>query len=273
MTQPPNASTLPLTISIVHHEGLAMLRDCLNSLAQFPPRVPYEVLVVDNASTDGAREMLAAEYPNIWVICRDRRHGFGDNHNRAMEQMKGKFLFLLNDDTLLTENAITSLLDCTERNPKAGVVGARLENPDGTLQLSCYRFPSPLRCIWENLLLTALFSRHRAFGDYRTFRHDIEQKVEFVSGAAMLVRREAFEQVGGFDERFFMYAEETDWQYRMQKAGWQTVFCPTARVVHFGGKSTEAMPERQFVEFNRSQISVHSSALWKGLVSSCSERQ
>ncbi len=243
-----------LTISIVHHDGLAMLRDCLKSLAQFPPSVPYEILVVDNASTDGARDMLAREFPQIQVICRMKRHGFGDNHNRAMERMRGKFFFMLNDDTLLTANAIDTLLNCAKRNLKAGVIGARLENPDGTLQLSCYKFPSPLRYVWENLLLTAAFPRSRVFGDYRAFGHDTEQTVDFLTGAAMLLRREAIEAVAGFDERFFLYAEETDWQYRMQKAGWETVFCPDARIIHFGGKSTESMPERQFVEFNRSQI-------------------
>ena len=252
-----------LTISIVHHDGLAMLRDCLKSLAQFPPGIPYEVLVVDNASTDGAREMLAQTYPHIRVICREQRHGFGDNHNRAIEAARGKFLLLLNDDTLLTENALDELLQCAERNPNAAVVGAYLANADGTLQPSCYKFPSPVRCIRENLLLTAAFPHSRIFGDYRAWRHDTEQEVDFVGGAAMLVRREAIAQVGGFNERFFMYAEETDWQYRMMRAGWQTVFCPTARIVHFGGRSTEAMPERQFVEFNRSQVLF--MRLWYGI--------
>ncbi len=258
MTQQPNDLTTrrpnDLTISIVHHDGLEMLRGCLNSLALFPPSVAYEVLVVDNASTDGAREMLAQEFSLVRVICRERRYGFGANHNRAMEQMRGKFLFLLNDDTLLTEDAIDELLRCAERNPKAAVVGARLENLDGTLQLSCYKFPSPIRYVWENLLLSAIFPRSRLFGDYRTLEARLEQKVDFVTGAAMLVRREAIENVGGFDERFFMYAEETDWQFRMHRAGWGTIFCPMSRIAHFGGKSTETMPERQFVEFNRSQV-------------------
>lgn len=259
---PDPQSQIPLSISIVHHDGLAMLRDCLKSLTQFPPGVPYEILVVDNASTDGAREMLAQEFSHVRVLCRERRHGFGDNHNRAIEAAQCKFLFLLNDDTLLTENAIDELLACMERNPKAAVVGARLENPDGTLQLSCYKFPSPMRCVWENLLLTAAFPQSRLFGDYRVWLHDAEQAVDFIGGAAMLVRREAIAQVGGFNERFFMYAEETDWQYRMNRAGGQTVFCPTAQIVHFGGRSTEAVPERQFVEFNRSQVLF--TRLWYG---------
>jgi GT2 family glycosyltransferase len=243
-----------LSISIVHHDGKAMLRDCLRSIKQNPPDATYEILVVDNASTDGAMEMLTEEFPEVQLIRRTRRHGFGDNHNQAMEQMRGKFLFLLNDDTLVLPNALNALLACATRHPNAGVVGARLQNADGSLQPSCYKFPSPVRAIWENLLLTAAFPESKWFGDYRCWAHNEERTVDFVSGAAFLVRREVIEQIGEMDTEFFMYAEETDWQKRMNRVGWTTVFCPDAHIVHFGGRSSEVMPERQFVEFHRSQL-------------------
>ena len=243
-----------LSISIVHHDGLKTLRDCLESLAAHPPRRPYEIVIVDNVSTDGAREMLAAEFPDVRVLCNESRKGFGENQNTGLQASRGRTILLLNDDTLVHPGALDALCDFMEARPKTGVAGARLLNADGSLQLSCYRFPSPLRCVWENLLLTAAFPNSPVFGDYRAWPHNAVREVDFVIGAALLVRREAVEQAGYFDLLFFMYSEETDWQKRIHQAGWTIDFCPDSVITHLGGQSSEGMKDRQFCEFNRSQI-------------------
>ena len=243
-----------VSISIVHHDGLQALRDCLESLAANPPSVPYEIIIVDNVSTDGAVKMLAAEFPDVRLLRNETRQGFGENQNTGLKASRGKYLFLLNDDTILFSGAIDRLCEFLDRHPKTAVVGPRLLNSDGSLQASCYKFPSPLRCVWENTLLTAALPNSSTFGDYRAWAHDSMRDVDFVSGAALLVRREAIEQAGYFDPLFFMYAEETDWQKRIRQAGWEVSFCPDAVITHLGGQSSEGIKDRQLCEFHRSQI-------------------
>lgn len=245
-------SSVKLSISIVHHDGLQTLRDCLASLYAAPPRPPFEVVLVDNCSTDGSVEMVRAEFPAVRLLLNEARHGFGANQNTAIRACRGEAILLLNDDTLVHPGALDALCAFLDAHPQTGCVGPRLVNPDGSLQLSCYRFPSPLRCLWENLLLTAAFPNHPVFGDYRAWPHDTARDVDYVIGAALLVRRKVIEEVGLFDPRFFMYAEETDWQRRMQQRGWKVSFCPDAVITHLGGQSSAAIKDRQFCEFNRS---------------------
>jgi GT2 family glycosyltransferase len=129
------------------------------------------------------------------------------------------------------------MLACMKQYPGAGVVGPRLLNGDGSVQRSCFKFPSPLRAWLENFWISAILPNTWAWGDWRRWAHDQERKVDFVSGAAMLVRREVFEETGGFDEEFFMYSEETDWQKRITANGWTVRFTPAAVVTHLGGAS------------------------------------
>jgi GT2 family glycosyltransferase len=243
-----------VSVSIVHHQGLEMLRDCLQSIFTETRDLDFEVIVVDNVSDDGAVEMIAADFPQVQVLKNTERHGFGHNQNTGIRACKGEYIFIYNDDTLLHKNALRILCDFLDQNPKVGLVGPRLVNADGSLQLSCYKFPGPSRYIWENLLLSAAFPDSTVFGDYRNWQHDAVREVDFVIGAAMLVRRAVVEQVGLFDERFFMYAEETDWQIRIKKAGWQIKLCPDSVVTHLGGQSSEGTKDRQFCEFNSSAV-------------------
>jgi len=154
-----------------------------------------------------------------------------------MQQATGRYLLLINTDAFVRPGAARELVDFMERKPKMAVAGPRLLNNDGSLQRSCYRFPSPARAWAENLWISAMFSSESALGDYRRWAHDRERIVDWVIGACCLVRRQAYEEVGGFDERFFMYAEETDWQRRMRGAGWEIGFTPSAEVIHLGGAS------------------------------------
>jgi len=225
-----------LSVIIVTFNTRDMTLDCLRTLTPELTGLDAEVFVVDNASTDHTAAAIREQFPGVKVLENAHNRGFGAANNVALAQAQGRYLLLLNSDAFPKPGAIRTLLAEIERQPKTGVLGPRLLNQDGTLQLSCFRFPSPGRAWLENLWLAAAFPQSR-WGDYRTWPHDQPRTVEWVVGACLLVRREVYEQVGGFDERFFMYAEESDWQLRIRQAGWDIAFTPAAQVVHLAGAS------------------------------------
>lgn len=237
-------SELQISVIVLNYNTREMTLDCLRVLHRELAETPAEVWVVDNGSSDGSSSAIRREFPTVRLIENERNLGFGAANNQAMRQARGSLFLLLNSDAFLLPGALGSMVRYLQRHPRAGVVGPRLLNADGSLQPSCWRFPSPTRAWLENLGIAAAFSRHPVVGDYRRWAHDEERSVEFVSGACFMVRREVFEQVGGFDERFFMYSEETDWQHRMRTGGWEIGFTPAAEVTHLGGASGAAEPAR-----------------------------
>ncbi|MBS1955929.1 MAG: glycosyltransferase family 2 protein [Cyanobacteria bacterium SZAS-4] len=249
------ADKVKLSISIVHHRGREMLRDCLNSIFDNAPNFEFEVLVVDNVSNDGAVEMLEASYPQVVLIKNAERHGFGQNQNIGIQHCHGQYILVLNDDTVLHGKALELMCNFLDENTDTAVVGPKLLNVDGSLQISCYRFPTPLRYVLDNFLLSTLFPHSTIFGDYRQWAYDEVRVVDSVMGAAMLVRKSAIDRVGGFDEQFFMYFEEIDWQMRMHRAGLKSVFLPHAQITHLGGGSTPTNPGSEAKHFSEFQIS------------------
>lgn len=226
-----------LTVIIVSYNTREMTLECLEKLRPAVGELSAETIVVDNDSRDGSVEAVRERFPDVQVIANGRNAGFGAANNCALAVAKGEMLLLLNSDAFPINDALPVLVEYLESHPKAGAVGPRLLNPDGSLQVSCWKFPSPIRAWLECLGLAATFRHHPWLGDYYRWAHDEERSVEFVIGACLLVRREVYEQVGGFDERFFMYAEETDWEKRMHEAGWEIGFTPRALVTHLGGAS------------------------------------
>lgn len=164
-----------------------------------------------------------------------------------MRLARGQFFLLLNSDAFMTLGALEELLRFLDLHPRCGVAGPRLHNADGTLQRSCHRFPTPARAWLENLWISAILPNHPTIGGYDRWDHNSERFVDFVSGACMLVRRTAYQEAGGFDEAFFMYAEETDWLKRMHEKGWQVGFTPAAVVTHLGGASGGATNIQRYV--------------------------
>ncbi len=222
---------------VVSYNTREMTLECLRALRDGLAGIPSEVLVVDNASSDGSAEAVAREFPDVRLLQSGRNAGFGAANNLAMERAAGEMFLLVNSDAFLRPGCAQALVECLREHPEAAVAGPRIVHPDGRLQISCYRFPSPARAVLENLFIASVLPGHPVLGDYRRWGHDREREVDWVIGACMLVRREAYEAVGGFDERFFMYAEETDWQKRMRDAGWTVRFTPRGEVVHVGGGS------------------------------------
>ena len=234
---PPKDLAPEISVIIVSYNTRQMTLDCLHALYASLEGLNAEVWVVDNASADGSADAIRAEFPEAHVIDNPINAGFGAANNLALKQATGEFLLLLNTDAFAAPGAVAALVEYLKAHPKAGIAGPRLLNADGSLQRSCYRYPSPVRAWLENTGLSGLLARHPVFGDYSAWAHDKEQAVEWVIGACLLVRREAYEQAGGFDEAFFMYQEETDWQKRVQNCGWEIAFTPSAVVTHLGGAS------------------------------------
>ena len=195
-----------------------------------------ETWVVDNASSDDSVAHIRARFPDVEIIEADENLGFGAANNRAMQSARGDYFLLLNTDAFLEADALRELFDAAQRHPRAAIVAPRVLNLDGSRQKSVWPFPTPAHEWRENLGVGWLLRRFNPQLRQSHSPND-EGEIPWAIGACLLVRRAAYEQVGGFDARFWMYAEETDWQKSMREADWQIVFAPAARVVHLGGAS------------------------------------
>lgn len=236
-----------LSIIIVNWNGRKLLEDCLNSVSNFPPSCNYELIVIDNDSHDDSVAWLEKKKSELGdrliLILNNENVGFGRANNQGMSVSKAKYFFLLNSDAFVSSNAIDKLLEDFDRDPKIGVVAPKLLNADMTLQPSVYRNPPTA---WEILviglrlykLMPRKIRSNLLLGPF--WPHNERKRVRFASGAALLLRREVYDEVSGFDSSFYMYGEDQEYNLRIIRAGWQIVFCPSAEVVHLGAKSTIA---------------------------------
>lgn len=226
----------PIAVVIVSFNTRAYLKACLTSVVPETRRV----IVADNGSTDGSIEMVARDFPAAVIDIDHRNPGYGAGANRGIRRTGGGDVLLLNSDTRVAPGALRALRDYLEAHPKVGVVGPRLRHADGTLQPSCFRFPSPLRPPLQRDPLARLMRHIPALREryLPTWSHTTPRRVPYVMGAALAIRRRAFDAVGGFDESYFMYAEEVDLCWRLRAAGWDTHFAPVTDVVHVGRAST-----------------------------------
>lgn len=232
---------LLLSVVIVSYNTRELTLRCLRELTEHlcAERLSHEIWVVDNASKDGSAEAVEREFPDANLMMSNANLGFGPANNLALEHARGRYFLLLNSDAFVHESALSRMLELLDDPAKVrvGAVGPRLLNEDGSLQRSCWKFPSPARSWFESLGLARLLGTHPRWGDYYRWAHDEKRSVDFVIGACLVVRREVYLEIGGFDPAFFLYAEETDWQKRMRGAGWDIVFTPDAQVTHLGGAS------------------------------------
>lgn len=229
-----------VSVIVVSYNTRQTTLDCLRAAYAALDGIAAEVFVVDNASSDGSARAIRETFPGATCISNERNVGFGAANNQAMRLARGEYLLLLNSDAFPEPGAIWTLTQYLRARPEVAAVGPRLIDGTGELQISCFPFPTPARAWLENLWIARTMPHTSRLGDYRQWRHDSERLVDWVIGACLLARRSVYEQVGGFDERFFMYAEESDWQRRIRDAGWEIGFTPAARVMHLGGASGAA---------------------------------
>lgn len=224
-----------LSICIVNWNTRDLLIQCLTSVVQGTEGVDYEIVVVDNASTDRSVHAVQEGFPQVKLIVNSSNLGFAKAANRVIIESKGRYVLLLNPDTRPLYNAIGKMVEFMDSHSETGALGCRLLNPDLTLQPSCFSFPTLETALYDALLLSWLFPQSSTFGKYRVsfWKHDSVREVDSVTGACLLLRRKAIDQIGLLDERFFMYYEESDWCYRMRQKGWKIYFIPHAEVVHY----------------------------------------
>ncbi|MBI1877531.1 MAG: glycosyltransferase family 2 protein [Chloroflexi bacterium] len=248
-----------LSIIIVNWNVKDLLYNCLESLlvaCDSTPNLTTEIIVVDSASTDGSPEMVRDYFPQVQLIASEQNLGYAKGNNVGVAAAQGRYLFLLNPDTEVQPGALARLLDYMGAHPTVGALGPQLLWPDGSIQSSRRRFPTLGSLFWESTLLEHWFPHNHHIRAYHLAGQpaDQPQKVEWVVGAAILIRREAWLQVGPIDQGFFMYFEEADWCRRSAEAGWETHYLPTAQVTHYEGKSSEQVVTARTLRFQRSKL-------------------
>lgn len=244
-------SQFQVSIVIVNYNGADVILACLNSIFQHFESAKLEVIVVDNASQDGSPELIAQKFPEVRLIRQAVNVGFGAANNAGVHHAQGQYLFLLNSDTLIQSNILPTLISKLESAPHIGIVGPRLLNPDGSFQLST-AYEIGIWGEWRTLQEVKKY-RHSANRPALAQQYGTDQFVDIVVGAAMLMRRSHFLDIGGFDETFFMYFEESDLCQRFRDAGYQILYTPDVSVTHIGGYSVAQTAGKMAAEYRRSQ--------------------
>jgi hypothetical protein len=231
---------IDVSIVIVSFNTRDVTRQCLDYVQKHAAEVRHEVLVVDNASSDGSADMVDAEFPWVHLIRQNENKGFAGGNNPAMKIAKGRYILLLNSDAYLAEGVLEKTIQYMDDHQGIGVLGCKLTDPDGTLQPSARMLPGPLNKILHITGLAAQFSKSKFFGrvDYTWWDHSEPRSVGWVVGAYFLIRRETMENIGVLDDRYFLYFEEIDYCLSARRAGWDVVFYPYASVIHLGGQSS-----------------------------------
>jgi len=233
---------IEISVIIVNYNVRDFLSQCLHSVKKAAKGIPSEIIVVDNASDDGSAEMVRKKYPDVKLILNNENLGFAKANNIALKEAKGQFLLLLNPDTILQEDTIRVMLGFMKTRREVGLAGCKIINPDGSFDYACRRsFPTPWIAFTKITGLSKLFPKTELFGKYNLTYLSTEETypVDAVSGSFMMVRREVLKEVGGLDERFFMYGEDLDWCYRIKKAGWQIYYVHSTQIIHYRGQSTK----------------------------------
>lgn len=264
-----------LAVVIVNWNTRDLLRRCLSSVQASLAGAPFSwrLVVVDSASSDDSAAMVRAEFPDVTLLELPENRGFGAAANHGLqalslrgaggqeagehaEQTSPRYLLLLNADTEVVDGAIRVLVDYMADHPDVGVVGPQLRYPDGTVQSSRRRFPTPGTLFWESTVLEQCWPGNPWARRYHLADRtdDVEQEVDWLVGAGLLLRAEAIAQAGPLDEGYFLYFEELDWCRRIRQAGWRVVYQPAAQIVHHEGRSTEQVPLQRHLHFGRSKV-------------------
>jgi GT2 family glycosyltransferase len=235
-----------VSIVIVSWNTRDILRECLQSIIR-ETRRPYEIIVVDNASSDGSTAMIEAEYPQIVLITNNKNRGFAAATNQGLKVAAGRYLLMLNPDTVILEHAIDKMIVWLNDHPDVGCAGCQVLNADGSIDKTCFSDLSPFR------LLLAEVGLHR-LNLYPGWDRRSEKDVGVVTGMFMLIPRHILDEVGLMDEAFFVYAEEADLCRRIWGANLRCVFTPVARIIHYGAQSSRQIKQRMYNQQQKSKL-------------------
>jgi len=246
-----------LSISIVAFNSLKYLRDCIDSIYRFPPDPAYDLIVVDNASTDGTSKNIADDYPSVVLVSNKENAGFAAANNQAIKTTDSKYILLINSDCEVYKDSIDRLIEYMDKNLLVAAAGPKIINSDGSIQYSCRSFPSFFSAAIHSVMVH-IYPNNPVSRKYMMtgISRDKPMSVDWVSGSCMMIRRKAIEETGLLDERYFMYVEDLDICYRMWKKGWEVHYMPDSEVLHhIGGSSRRrSIPGDQGRKSKRAQI-------------------
>lgn len=240
---------LDLSVIIVNWNTKKLLEDCLDSIYKFSKGISFEVIVVDNASQDGSQQIVKKKFPKVKLIENKDNLGFGKANNQGLKIAKGEYIMLLNSDTYQIENSFEKIVKKARELPNLGAFGPLLLHEDRTIQQSVGFFPHLPQVVWWMSFLddlpgaTFLKPYHVDHDSFYKKQHE----VDWVTGAAIVVPKKVFDQLGGFDEAIFMYGEDFEWCFRIKKESYKIYFSPCARIVHIGQGSSNKIPTRAFI--------------------------
>ena len=246
-SDPACAPGRDLSVVLLSYNTRDFTEGALRTVLEASAGLSVEVLVVDNASRDGSADMIAAKFPQVDLIRNPRNVGFSAGNNVALRRVRGRYVLLLNTDTIVRRDTLRRMVEFMDAHPEAGAVGCKILNPDGTLQLDSRRgLPTPMTSFCKMSGLSRIFPKSRRLAHYNMTYLDPDEihEVEVLSGSCMMVRKEAMDQVGLLDEDYFMYGEDIDWCYRLGAAGWKIYYLPTTEIIHFRGESGRSDPLR-----------------------------
>ena len=243
-----------LSIIIVSWNVRELLQNCLRSVL-VETKLALQIIVVDSASTDGSPEMVAEHFSQVELVACEENVGFPGGNNLGLARANGRYILLLNPDTIVHDGALAKMVSYLEENSQVGVVGLQLLNEDGTVQSWRRRFTTLRTAFFESTWLQP-YAPQSVLDHYyaRDVADDETAVVEWVMGACLMTRQEVVGQVGGLDEKYFMYSEELDYCRRIHEAGWQVVYYPQAQVTHLSGKSSEQAVTQRHINFNRAKL-------------------
>ena len=245
-----------LSIIIVSWNAKSFLQQCLQSARAEADLARAEIIVVDNASTDGSWEMVQERFPEVKLVRNLANLGFAKASNIGMRLSRGRYVCLVNSDVQVLDDCFDRLIAHLDQHPRFGMVGPRIVGSDGRVQRSCMGFPTLWNTLCAALALPSAFPKSALVNGWLLTHRSFDrlQTVDVLNGMFVMVRREALEEVGLLDEDFFMYGEDMDWCQRFWQAGWGVTLCPDAQAVHYGGASSANAPVRFYVEMNRSLL-------------------
>jgi len=232
---------MQLSVVIVSYNTRELLNDCLKSVTVASKDLDVEVFVVDNNSADNTAEMVKKVFPRVKLFANEKNLGFSKANNQAIKKARGEYVLILNPDTKVLPDTFTKMISFMEANPAVGVATCRVEFPSGKLDVDCRRhFPTPWRAFTYFSGLSKLFKGSKIFDQYNYgYQPDTkEQAIDACVGAFMIIPRAAIEKVGMFDEQFFFYGEDLDWCYRFREHGYQIIYTPITKIVHYKGASS-----------------------------------
>jgi len=226
---------MDLSIVILNYKTAKLVRQCIKTIKLYEPAVAYEIIVVDNDSRDGAEEMLRQHYPEVKFFRSESNAGYAAGNNLGIRQAIGRYVMILNPDITVKQGAIENIVRYLDGHRDIGIIGPKLVKPSGEVDESCYRFPGYLIPIYRRTPLGKLAAGRRALDHYLMADYDrrMTRDVDWLLGAVLVVRREALLHVGLFDERYFLYFEDTDWCRRFWQAGYRVVYYTGAEMVHY----------------------------------------